>query len=234
MIFWKSLQKIDDLLISVYEKLREPPIPNLKGDRDIEHSWITANMPEGPGKALDFGCGPFWLGLLAARKGFTITAIDLEPVSWYYGHPSLRFLQGDILKLTLPSNYFDVIINCSSIEHVGLARRYGVTESRPDGDIEAMAVLKSLLKPGKVMLLTIPVGRDRVFNPLHRVYGLDSLPRLLEGWEVVKKECWIKDALNRWICVEESVALNNEPSRHCYGLGLFVLKQPERNNNNGA
>jgi SAM-dependent methyltransferase len=215
------------LLVSIYNKLTEPPVPNLKGDRDIEHSWIGGNIPEGPGLALDFGCGPFSLGLLAARRGFTVTAIDLEPVIWYYEHPSLRFLQGDIFKLPLPSDHYDLIINCSSIEHVGLAGRYGVTESRPDGDIEVMAILKNLLKSGKLMLLTIPVGRDRVFRPLHRVYGQDRLPKLLEGWKIQKNEFWIKDSLNRWIIVEKSVALDIDPVKHRYGLGLFVLTRPD-------
>ncbi|MGB7291875.1 MAG: DUF268 domain-containing protein [Thermodesulfobacteriota bacterium] len=230
-IFWELFQELGNFLTPIYKKLSEPPIPNLMGDRDVEHSWITANMPEGPGLALDFGCGPFSLGLVAARKGFSVTAIDLEPVIWYYVHPSLSFLQGDILKLTLPSDQYDLIINCSSIEHVGLAGRYGVTESRPDGDIEAMAMLKTLLKPGKFMLLTIPVGRDQLFKPLHRVYGQDRLPKLLKGWEIVKKECWIKDKLNCWNCVEESVALATEPVKHRYGLGLFVLRRPESNDN---
>ncbi len=222
----RILQKIEPALIQIHRKIYEPPPPNLKGDRDIEHSWITANMPDGPGLALDFGCGPFSLGLSAARKGFSVTAIDLEPVIWYFEHPSVKFLQGDIIKLTLPSDHYDLIINCSSIEHVGLAARYGVTESHSDGDIEAMAILKNLLKPGKVMLLTIPVGRDRVFNPLHRVYGQDRLPKLLEGWKIQKNEFWVKNSLNRWIAVEKSVALNIEPVEHCYGLGLFVLTRP--------
>jgi SAM-dependent methyltransferase len=224
-------QKIKCLLVSIYDKLGEPPVPNLKGDRDIEHSWISANIPEGPGLALDFGCGPFWIGLLAARKGFTVTAIDLEPVIWYYEHPSLRFLQGNILKLPLPTDHYDLIINCSSIEHVGLAGRYGVTESRPDGDIEVMTILKNLLKPGKVMLLTIPVGRDQVFDPLHRVYGQNRLPKLLGGWKIQKSEFWVKDAQNRWIIVEKSIALNMEPVKHYYGLGLFVLRRPESYDN---
>lgn len=104
-----------------------------------------------------------------------------------------------------------------------------MTESRPDGDIEAMAMLKAILKSGKFMLLTIQVGRDQVFRPLHRVYGQDRLPKLLKGWKIVKIEYWIKDKLNCWNCVEESVALTSEPVKHCYGLGLFVLRQPESN-----
>ncbi|MQY78290.1 MAG: DUF268 domain-containing protein [Bacteroidetes bacterium] len=227
-MFWRIFQKLEYNLIKLYRKVSQPPIPDLKGDRDIECSWVAANMPEGPGEALDFGSGLSYMGLLAARKAFKVTAIDLKSVTWYYEHSYLNFVQGDIFKLNLPPEHFDLIINCSAIEHVGLSGRYGVTESRPNGDIEAMAILKSVLKPGKEMILTIPVGRDRVFHPLHRVYGEYRLPILLEGWEVLKKEYWIKDNINRWISMEELVALAKEPLANCYGLGLFVLRRSMR------
>jgi len=225
-MLYRIFQKIEPTLKSFYRRISEPPIPNLKGDRDIEYSWIAANMPEGPGEALDFGSGPSYMGLIAVRKGFNVTAIDLEHIKWFYKHPNLKFIQGDIFKLEFPSSYFDLIINCSTIEHVGLTGRYGVTEARPDGDIEAMKILKTILKPNGIMLLTIPVGKDKVFVPLHRVYGQERLPKLLEGWKVLKKEFWIKDDHNCWICVDESVALDKEPVEHCYGLGLFVLQKP--------
>jgi len=54
----------------------------------------------------------------------------------------------DILKVDLPAKHFDLVINWSTVEHVGLAGRYGVTKSRPDGDLEAMARLRDLMKPG--------------------------------------------------------------------------------------
>ena len=145
---------------------------NLLGDRDIEWSWIISQMPSGPGHALDFGPGGSHLALIAAQRGFHVTAVDLEPVQWPYVHPGLRFIRGDILKLPLPRGHFDLVINCSTVEHVGLAGRYGVTENRPNGDLEAMARLRELMKPGGVMLLTIPVGRDAVFAPLCRVYAV--------------------------------------------------------------
>jgi len=228
-LMWRFVEKIDPVLKRIYQKIIQPPVPNLKGDRDIEYSWVVANMPKGPGEALDFGCGPGWLGLSAAMRGFNTTGVDLEDVTWFYKHPKLKFVQGDILKLDLPSNHFDLIINCSAIEHVGLAGRYSVIEARSDGDIEAMKVLKNILKTNGVMLLTIPVGQDKVFAPLHRIYGEKRLPVLLQGWEVVQKEYWVKDEENRWICVEESVSLNKEPLAHCYGLGLFVLRRPVDN-----
>ena len=223
-MIYRIFQKIEPTLIRVYRKASSPPTPNLTGDRDIEYSWIAANMPRGPGEALDFGCGPSWLGLLAARRGFKVTAIDLGPVIWHYQHPFLNFVQGDILNINFPLELFDLVINCSTIEHVGLSGRYGVTDPRDDGDIQAMGILRGVMKPNGIMLLTIPVGRDRVFKPLHRVYAHNRLPKLLDGWEILSKEYWIKNGQNRWISVEETVALNKEPSPHCFGLGLFVVR----------
>lgn len=211
------------MLVKAYRKISDPPVPNLKGERDVEYSWIAANMPAGPGEALDFGAGEGYMGLLAARRGFAVTALDLEPVHWSYGHPNLRFSRGDIFEADLPPAHFDLIINCSSIEHVGLSGRYGVKENRADGDIEAMAKLRKLLKPGGRMLLTIPVGRDAVFSPFHRVYGEERLPSLMAGYAVEREEYWAKDHRNKWILAERSAALSQRASRDLYGLGCFVL-----------
>jgi len=121
-VIWRILQRLEPALIKLYRRISEPPIPNLRGDRDIELSWVAANIPDGPGEALDFGCGEGWMGLIAARKGFKVTALDLQPIVWDYKHPNLNFVQGDIFKLNFAPNQFDLIINCSSIEHVGLER----------------------------------------------------------------------------------------------------------------
>lgn len=201
--------------------------PNLAGDRDIEWSWISSQMPSGPGEALDFGNGGSFLGLIAAQRGFHVTAVDLGPVQWSYAHPNLRFMEGDILKLPLPKDHFDLVINCSTVEHVGLAGRYGVTKSCPDGDLEAMVHLRKLLKPGGAMLVTIPVGHDTVFPPLHRVYGFKRLPKLLDGYIVDREEYWVKNAGNCWVLTDKQEALRREPAERLYGLGCFVLRRQE-------
>lgn len=203
-----------------------PKAPNLVGDRDIEWSWVASQMPSGPGEALDFGPGGSYLGLIAAQRGFAVTAIDLEAVRWYYTHPRLRFVQGDILKLSLSKEHFDLVINSSTVEHVGLVGRYGVTEARADGDLEAMARLRSFMKPAGTMLLTIPVGRDAVFPPWHRVYGVERLSDLMSGYVVEREEYWVKNEQNKWILADKRDALARIPQKRLYGLGCFVLKRP--------
>jgi glycosyltransferase involved in cell wall biosynthesis len=209
-----------------------PRVPNIAGDRDIEWSWVASHTPAGPGEALDFGPGGGSLGLVAAQRGFNVTALDIENVAWSYFHPRLRFVRGDILKASLPESHFDLVINCSTVEHVGLSGRYGVTEARPDGDLEAMARLREIMKPGAVMLLTIPVGQDAAFPPITRVYGKVRLPKLLEGYRVEEEEFWVKDRQNRWIACNRETALgfkasagSRSPLRNIYALGCFVLRR---------
>jgi len=200
---------------------------NLLGDRDIEWSWVATQMPSGPGEGLDFGPGELsCLALIAAQRGFNMTAVDLESVHRPYVHPRLRFIQGDILRTPLPTEHFDLVINCSTVEHVGLSGRYGVTEDHPDGDLGAMTRLRSSMKPSGTMLLTIPVGRDAVFAPLHRVYGPERLPRLLDGYIVEKQEYWLKNKLNNWVLSHKEDALTREPQARLYGIGCFVLRRP--------
>lgn len=201
---------------------------DLHGDRDIEWSWIAAHISDASNAlALEIGPGPeTFLGLIAARRGYHVTSVDLEKVTWPYAHPQLAFMQGDVLKLDLPTDPFDLIINCSVMEHVGLVGRYGVTDGSAEGDLEAMRRLGTFLKPGGQMLLTVPVGRDASFAPWHRVYGSERLPHLLTGFVVNKKEFWIKNAQNCWVLVSESEALNGYADERIYGLGCFVLARP--------
>jgi len=205
----------------------QPPLswPNLAGDREIEWSWVAANMPQGPGAVLDFGSGDSYLGLIAAQRDYDVMTIDLGKVEWPYLHPALRFMQGDLLTLDLPKSHFDLIINCSTVEHVGLAGRYGVTQNRADGDLSAMQRLRDVMKPDGIMLLTVPVGRDAVFPPLHRVYGEQRLPQLLRGYTAVKEKYMVKDDRNRWVFAEKNTALTRTPLERCYGLGCFVLRR---------
>lgn len=181
-------------------------------------------MPMGPGKALDFGPGNSHLWLIAARRGFDVVGVDLREPTWFYVEPRIRFMRGDIRQLDLEPASFDLILNCSSVEHVGLAGRYGVSRSEPDGDLEVMRLLGRLVKPEGVMLLTIPVGRDAVFPSLHRVYGEERLEPLLEAWKIEKEEYWGKDEENRWVGVCRAAAMERVPEPTLYGLGCYALR----------
>jgi SAM-dependent methyltransferase len=213
------------------KRLVKARIPNLAGDRDVEWSWVAAHMPDGPGEAIDFGAGTGFLSFVAAQKHFNVTAVDLGAVNWLFSPSGLNFVQGDIMTVPLPDKHFDLIINCSTVEHAGLAGRYSVTQDNPDGDLEAMARLRKLMKTGGTMLLTIPVGRDAVFRPLSRIYGVQRLPKLIDGYLLKKEEYWVKDGRNQWVASDKKTALDFKamagswnPLKNVYALGCFVLK----------
>ena len=222
----KMLRYVGYRLIDLSELKYTGQYPNLKGDRDIEWSFISAHIPEGDGYVLDFGNGGSNLGLVAAMNGYQTIALDLNEVVWQYRHPNLKFLKGDLLVENVTKNEtFDVIINCSTIEHVGLAGRYGISESDEDGDIRVMNILGDLLFRNGVMVMTVPVGKDAVFPPLHRVYGDERLPKLLKKYRVLHEEYWIKDMDNLWVQCSKKDALSREPSSYLYGIGCFVLRR---------
>lgn len=198
--------------------------PNLEGDRDIEWSWVAGNLNRLCGKVLDFGCGYSPMGIIAHRMGHTVTAVDLQSISHPFILPGFEFKQGDIRRLDLGEANFDIVINCSSIEHVGISGRYG-SDDAVDGDLWAMECLRHLLKPLGIMILTLPVGQDSVFPPLHRVYGNERLPRLLKGLKPQRQEFWVKNNSNRWMLSDEVTALRVEASESFYALGLFVLQR---------
>lgn len=198
---------------------------NLLGDRAIEYGFVQLHIPAGRGRALDVGSGG--IGTLSEamqRAGWQVTALDQEEVAVPNG---VTRLIGDVLTLDLPQ--YDLIVACSTVEHVGLAGRYGVTESVEDGDLLAMQKLRKALAPGGMLILTLPVGRDRVHSPMHRVYG-ERLEKLLEGFEVLSETYWLKRG-GAWRVVGKQAALNSysiavSPTdwQGCvYGIGGLIL-----------
>jgi FkbM family methyltransferase len=205
--------------------------PDLKGDRDVEWNLVKSQIREitdaqSRGAALlDFGCGQTAeLTRFAAGLGHQVTAIDMMPLKVSLEPAaSARFIQGDFLQHEWAPKSFDLIINCSSIEHAGLTGRYGVVKKGPDDDLQIMTRMRSLIKADGRMLLTVPVGLDTVVGLLHRVYGQTRLSKLLEGWQVESSRFWIKDENNQWREVDSESALQREPML-AYGIGSFILR----------
>jgi glycosyltransferase involved in cell wall biosynthesis len=215
---------------------------NLLGDRDIEWSWILSRIKNGPGKALDLGCGDsLLLSLTAAQRGYDVLAIDRERHEYPFVTKGVTFKLVDVLEECFSPNYFDLIIVCSTIEHIGLPNRY--QSPIPEGDLIVMEKLHDAIEPDGMLLLTLPIGLDAVFAPYHRVlltlpigldavfapchrvYGEVRLPRLLKGWSIIEEIYWIKQPSNQWLSVSRQEALAQPGSNTHYGLGCFVLRK---------
>jgi 2-polyprenyl-3-methyl-5-hydroxy-6-metoxy-1,4-benzoquinol methylase len=195
----------------------------LAGDRDLEWAWCLAHLPHSVGRVLDFGAGHGLLSAGAALRGNSVVSVDLEPCEFPFELDAIEYRQGDFTTMELEPRSFDFVLNCSTIEHVGLSGRYSGSEDDADADLRAMEKLASLLKPDGAMALTIPVGRDAVFSPFHRVYGPERLERLLAPFTVVAERFLTKPDGPRWQEVDRATALAEQGSPTYYALGLFRL-----------
>jgi SAM-dependent methyltransferase len=200
--------------------------PDLTADREIEWTYVAARIgryADSSSRVLDFGCGVGVLSFAAASLGARVLAIDLVPLQFHVSYENIEFRQVDVMALDEKAERFDLVLNCSTIEHVGLGGRYGAREAA-DGDIEAMRKMRRLLKPGGHMLMTLPIGRDGVIRPLHRIFGEKRLPRMLEGFEVVESIFWRKDARNAWTRCSQEEAMREVGNERYYALGCMTLK----------
>lgn len=194
----------------------------LAGDREVEYAWTLAHVLRDAGRVLDFGSGPGITALSASFAGNNVVAVDLEQEGYPFSGHDIEYVRGDFNYLEWEPEAFDQIINCSSIEHVGLAGRYGSPDD-PEGDLRAMDKMAGLLKPGGNMVLTLPVGRDGVYAPWHRVYGENRLSRLLASWAVQQESYWAKPDGAKYEPVSREKALAEQGSATYYALGLYVL-----------
>lgn len=86
------------------------------------------------------------------------------------------FLDGKILP-------YDFAFSYSSLEHDGLGR-YGDILN-PIGDLETMARLLSIVKPGGYVGIGFPCCHDRLDWNAHRIYGPIRLQKLFAGYEIL-------------------------------------------------
>lgn len=78
---------------------------------------------------------------------------------------------------------FDFGFTYSSLEHDGLGR-YGDILN-PQGDLQMMAKLLTIIKPGGLLYVGVPCCDDRLYWNAHRSYGPKRLPSFFAGWTVL-------------------------------------------------
>jgi len=206
-------------------------VKTLSNDRDIEWGFATEMLEpatEFISALLDFGPIPPGAptSQLAIRRGYHVTAVGLEEIT--LRHPNFSYIRADINSIQQPGR-FDVVVNVSTTEHVGLGR-YG-DPLDPDGDLKAMRRLREWMRPFGRHILTIPIGQDAVVGHYHRVYGADRLPKLLEGYHIIESMFWVKNERDQWIEVGEEWAITEPPTllpvesplHLYYAIGGFVL-----------
>jgi len=94
-------------------------------------------------RILDLGCGTGWLSEMLAKFGLT-TGVDLAEsviATARARYPNVTFFAGDIFKMSLPANNFDVVVSQEVIAHV------------PD-QVAYLDRAVHVLKPGGYLIIT--------------------------------------------------------------------------------
>jgi len=121
-------------MAGIYEKQRSF---FRKAYQSGEHGWpeigptpqvarLLGKLGPGRGKqALDLGCGEGRHTILLARRGYAVTAFDLEPLALkkaraHIRHAGLRadFVAGNALDLQFEDGAFDVVLDYGCFHHV--------------------------------------------------------------------------------------------------------------------
>ena len=147
----------------------------LYNERLVELPVVFANIQPAPSTVLDIGCAESMLPIQLAMLGYHVTGIDIR--DYGYTHSSFDFIKDDFLTHKFIGKY-DIILNISAIEHFGLSV-YGNKQQNAKADKEAIAKVKSLLKPKGQFIFTAPFGVHETIKDFERIYDMADLSRLL-------------------------------------------------------
>lgn len=145
-------------------------------------------------RILDVGCCESTVSLSLASLGFDVTALDPRP--YPFAHPRLTVATVPVERFQ-DSSGFDAVILLSTIEHLGVGA-YGLDEDTRL-DLQAMAHLRSLMRPGGRVVLTTPFG-VRSMNELERTYDTAGVHQLLDGYSICgEPEVLVRRSRTEWI-----------------------------------
>lgn len=145
-------------------------------------------------KLLDIGCGLGTFLRVAKSKGFDVCGNDISTYAQKYvkSHLKTEFFLGQLTKISLPKESFDIVTAWDVFEHIPEVNR-------------AFSAVNICLKPGGYLFLTTPNIKswDSKFFGKHW-YGYKKIPEHLiffspqsiakilnaNGFKVIKTETW--------------------------------------------
>ncbi|HWH57141.1 MAG TPA: class I SAM-dependent methyltransferase [Terriglobales bacterium] len=136
-------------------------------ERAVEYPWFFSRLPAAEGRLLDAGSVLNYDFVLShpKLKNKAVSILTLAPEADCYWRRGISYVYGDIRDCCFRDNYFDWIACISTLEHVGMDNTQFYTadvtknEHSPESQLQALAELRRVLKPGGVLYLTVPCGR---------------------------------------------------------------------------
>ncbi|KKN23699.1 hypothetical protein LCGC14_0902240 [marine sediment metagenome] len=172
-------------------------------ERTYEYAFAASKLlglPVGT-KLLDVGCvaRTNFIPALACELDFDVWGIDIRP--YWFEHPNFTFIQGDITDPRLVPHNMDIVTAISTIEHIGIKGRYGVTKKRLGSDWTAIRSIYGILRQGGSLVLTVPthLRHEDKISSLGKTYGTRTINSMLRGWKEVDCRVFKGLYMTEWV-----------------------------------
>ncbi len=197
--------------------------------RVLEYSFVIGKLNSiEKGRVLDIGCSSRlnFLPATLASLGWEVYGMDIREFKFRF--PNFHFILEDIRSTSFNGSFFDAVYALSTLEHIGLSGRWGITTEDPEGDVKAVTEVERILRPNGTFLVTVPYGQRKIVGSLHKVYDKSCLRQLFLNWKIKDEIYYVRNREGYWEAVSEEVAalVNNESGGESVALmELIPLKQ---------
>jgi SAM-dependent methyltransferase len=137
-------------------------------ERVVEYPWTYARLPRGGGRVLDAGSTLNYAFLVAhplirAKKLHILTLVPERRCHCVIG---VSHIYDELRSIPISTGYYDIVTCISTLEHIGMDNTLfrGGKEDAPDDYLIAVREMWRVLRPGGVLLLTVPFGPYKNFG----------------------------------------------------------------------
>jgi SAM-dependent methyltransferase len=177
-------------------------------------AWLARKLATTkPLKHVDIGSSALTVGVLSAHVETLF--LDYRPLR--VNLSGLESISGDILNLPFDDNSLSSVSCLHVLEHIGLGR-YG-DPIDPQGSLNAARELQRVLARSGQLLVSLPVGRERVCFNAHRVYAPASVVKMFPELRLVEFS-YVDDGGTNHECRRVEEADECE-----YGCGMFLFER---------
>jgi hypothetical protein len=211
---------LDESSIDLFRQGR--PLPAAWGigidERCVEYPWVVSQLSDNPELVLDAGsalnhdyvlCSGIW-----SQK--TLHVFTLAPESQCFWDRGISYAYGDLRKTPYRDELFSTIICISTLEHVGCDNSYyaGGANAHPGSAsdyIKVMVELGRLLRPGGLLLLTVPFGVHQHFDSFQQ-FDSEMLAKAVSAFGPVRtvERTFFKYSASGWNMAEEAACRASE------------------------